>query len=526
MQRPGRWAAAALAVALVLSSPAGAATAPRTQLVGSPTGTTLDAPVTDAVLSGNATVAVLSTAAGNVFGPPAAVDPTASSPGVAAVVSVSLLDGSRQLVSAPIDGQTLDGVSLEPSVSSSGLVVAFTSTATTLTPDDTNGTADVFVRRAGEPVRLVSVAADGGVANAASSQPDVSDDGRFVAFTSLASNLVEGDTNGRPDVFVRDLVTGTTRRVSVADDEREADNRSSAPAIDADGSAVAFESAADNLVPNDTNGVADVFVRILTTGRTERVSRSTAGAQQDRAISAPFRAAPDISGDGRFVVFDTEARSLYARDTNRRTDVYLRDRLRDTTTLVSAGSLNVQGNNDSVTPRITPNGRFVTFESYATNLAAGDTSGPDLFVRDLRSGTTSSIAASESGKARRAEPGGLPLQRASVADDGRTAVFRSAAPGLTPATPGGSPQLFVRHLQAASLRIVGRVRRERRRVVLRVAASEALANRFVCRIDEELPYTCGPSIVVSRRAGRQLSVRAGGPGLLWSPAVKVRIPKS
>jgi Tol biopolymer transport system component len=513
--------AAALALAVHAAS-ATAATVPRTALVGSPGGGVLDAAVTDAELSGNATVAALTTAARNVFGPPVAADVAAPEP-FPAIVSISLLDGTRRLVSEPLPEGAVDGPSGEPSVSRSGLVVAFTSLATTLTPDDTNGTADVFVRRGAEPVQLVSVAADGGVANAPSSQPDVSGDGRFVAFTSLASNLVAGDTNGQADVFLRDLLTGTTRRVSVAGDAGESDGRSSAPAVTDGGTAVAFESAADDLVSGDENGVADVFVHVMASGATERVSRSSSGTEQDRAISPPYRSVPDISADGRYVVFDTEARSLYALDTYRLTDVYLRDRRRRTTTLVSASSVNVQGDNDSVTPRITPNGRFVTFQSFAKNLVADDGPGPDLYLRDLRGGTTTLVDAPLNGTRRRPEPGGAPLQPATISDDGRTALFRSAAPGVTPGAPGGAAQLYVRRLQAPRVRVVGPVRRRGVDVRFRVAASEPRATRFLCRVDRAVPYLCGRSITVAGAAGRSISVRAGGPGLLWSPAVTVRL---
>lgn len=511
---------------LLVAGAAGSASAaigPRTVPVTGSDGTPLNAAVKEAALSGNGTTAVFTTAASNVFGPPVEMDPaSASAPPV--VAAVNLLNGTRRLVSATIDGTVADGPAGAPSVSGSGLVVAFASTATTLVADDTNSTADVFVRRGTEPVQMVSVAADGGVANAPSSQPRVSADGRFVAFTSFASNLTPGDTNGQADVFLRDLAAGTTRRISVGDDGREGDGRSSAPAVNADGSVVAFESAADNLVSGDTNHVADVFVRDLATGRTERVSRSSSGVQQDRGISSPFTSMPDISGDGRYVVFDTEARSLYASDLNRRTDIYLRDRRRGRTTLVSANSFNVQGDNDSVTPRISPSGRFVTFQSFAKNLVQDDGPGPDLFIRDLRSGTTSLIGATQSGAPHGAEPGGVLLQAAPISDDARTALFLSAAPDVAAGSPGGTVHLYVRRLTAPpAVRVVGDVRRGARAVRIRVFSADPHATRLLCRVDRGTPFPCGRSIVIGRRTGRTLIVRAGGPGLLWSAATTIRL---
>jgi Tol biopolymer transport system component len=486
-------------------------------------GSPLNGAVKEAVLSGNGTTAVFTTAASNVFGPPVAIDP-ASPPAPPVVAAVNLLNGTSRLVSSTVDGTVADGPSGAPSVSGSGLVVAFASTATTLVADDTNGTADVFVRRGSEPVQMVSVATDGGAANAPSSQPSVSADGRFVAFTSFASNLVPDDTNGQADVFLRDLTAGTTRRVSVGDDGTEGDGRSSAPAVNADGSVVAFESAADNLVSGDTNNVADVFVRDLARGHTERVSRSSKGVQQDRGISSPFTSMPDISGDGRYVVFDTEARSLYASDLNRRTDVYLRDRRRGRTTLVSANSFNVQGDNDSVTPRITPSGRFVTFQSFAKNLSQDDGPGPDLFVRDLRSGTTSLIGATQSGAPRAAEPGGVLLQSAPISDDARTALFLSGAPNVATGSPGGTVRLYVRRLTApAPVRVAGRVVRRRRVVRVRVVATDPHATRLLCRVDRAVPFPCSRTIAIRGRAGKVLVVRDGGPGLLWSAATTIRL---
>ncbi len=539
--------ASGLVVAVLAAVPAGGVVADRSPRVSAaPDGSALNASVQDAVLSGNAGTAVFVTAATNFLPPPVAAsappadapptdtppadpppattrDAAAGTTPVPAVVSLSLLNGTRRLVSAAPDGSAADGASSAPAVSDAGLVIAFMSSATNLAPGDTNGATDIFARDQGGPVVPVSVAADGGPADGASSQPDVSGDGRYVVFTSAATNLVAGDTNGQPDVFIRDLGAATTRRVSVTNPGAEGHGRSSAPAVNRDGSAVTFESAAPDLVPGDTNGVADVFVRVMTTSRTERVSRSSRDIQQDRGIAGPYTAAPDISGDGRFVVFDTEARSLYARDTNRRTDIYLRDRLKHTTTLVSANSYNVQGDNDSVTPRITPNGRFVTFQSFASNLVQDDGPGADLFIRDLRSGTTSLLNATTTGVTRAREPGGPLLQRAPLSDDGRIGLFLSGASNIGSMPSGGVVQLYARRLIGPRVSLVGRVFRTRTMIRLRVRSNEPAARRFLCRVDHGIPFACGPSIAVSRLVGRRLTIRAGGAGYLWSRSLRVPI---
>ena len=158
--------------------------------------------------------------------------------------------------------------------------MAFASIASNLVPGDTNGTDDVFVRdlRSGTTER-VSVATDGSQGNSYSESPAISADGRYVAFVSGASNLVPGDTNDFEDVFVRDRQSGTTQRVNVATDGTEANDGSFSPAISADGRYVAFESYGSNLVPGDTNDLGDVFVRDLRSGTTQRVSVATDGTQ-------------------------------------------------------------------------------------------------------------------------------------------------------------------------------------------------------------------------------------------------------
>jgi Tol biopolymer transport system component len=505
----------ALVAGLVVVPAQAAGIAHRTVLLtAAPGGAPLAAPVDSAALAGNGAAVAFATSAPSFV-------PGDVNGGITDVFRADIGGADRRLVSEAYDGTGANGPSGTPAISDNGLTVAYASLASNLVPGDTDDAEDVFVRTRDGATQLVSVAADGGPANGGSSEPDISADGRIVAFTSTASNLVPGDTNGRADVFVRDLARQTTKRVSLSSTGEQGDGASSSPALDADGSAVAFESSARNLVPDDTNKAADVFVHEAG-GVTERVSVSTSGKQQDRAIAAPFRAAPDISGDGRYVVFDTDATSLSASDTNARTDVYLRDRRRRRTTLVSASSLNVQGNNDSITPRITPNGRFVTFESFATNLVPQDGPREDLFVRDLRAGTTALVNATDSGARRQPEPVKQLLQPALVSDDARTAVFISGASNIiAPAAAPPSRELFVRRLAAPKVRAVAPAKRSGGMVRLRVTANDPAAKRFLCRVDQAVAFNCGPRISVRRTAGKLLRIRAGGPGMLWSAAIVV-----
>src|SRR5947207_196032 len=156
-------------------------------------------------------------------------------------------------------------------------------------------------------VERVSVSSAGEQGNSYSSTASVSADGRYVAFQSQATDLVPGDTNGAMDIFVRDRTTRTTARVSLSSAGAQADNGSYEPAISADGRFVAFESDARNLVPGDTNNSRDIFIRDRMSGTTERVSLSSTGAEGDGTGFFPTGLRPAISANGRFVAFESFA---------------------------------------------------------------------------------------------------------------------------------------------------------------------------------------------------------------------------
>lgn len=296
-------------------------------------------------------------------------------------------DGTTTLVSVSTTGVQAAGYSRSPSVSADGRYVAFVSLSSELVSGDTNGQVDIFVRdlQTGTTSRVAVSDVDpqaGGVDTLTGLS--ISADGRYVAFVSAADNLVPGDTNNMQDVFVRDRVTGTTSRVSVSGTGQQGNAgsavSSSAPSISADGRFVVFDSAATNLVAGDTNGIADVFVHDRTAGTTHRVSVSGAGRQGDRSSSTA--STTSISADGRFIAFDSAAAHLVPADTNNRSDVFVRDRRAGTTSLVSRSSNGAQGDDSSGEPAISANGRYVAFTSLA-RLVAGQTGGQDnVFVRD------------------------------------------------------------------------------------------------------------------------------------------------
>lgn len=289
-------------------------------------------------------------------------------------------------VSVDWQGGQADGVSNVTDISADGRYVVFHSESGILVPNDANGTVrDVFVRdTVAQTTTLVSLAADGGPGNGASLDGTISDDGRYAAFSSRATNLVPGDTNGVDDIFVRDLVAGTTTRMSVAFRGNQADGPSDTPQISADGRFVAFSSTAPNLVMGDTNGAADTFVRGLALSATVRASVSSSGEQAQGNQSTP-QSWMDISSDGRYVAFESLARNLVSGDTNDKWDIFRHD-LRNGETIRASVSSNGEqaANGNSRFPAISSDGRFVSFASFANNLVPDDSNhASDAFVRDF-----------------------------------------------------------------------------------------------------------------------------------------------
>jgi Tol biopolymer transport system component len=326
-----------------------------------------------------------------------------------------------QRVSVSSAGAQGNGVSAQGAISADGRYVAFYSDASNLVSGDTNARSDVFVRdiQTGTTTR-VSVSSSGAQANGNSSQPHISADGRFVAFTSDASDLVSGDTNARRDVFLHDRSTGTTSRVSVRSTGAQTTGTSQFPFISGDGRYIAYSSADQGIVPGDTNSPAyDVFRYDRTTGAVIRVSVGTGGTQGNDHSSSNFHAS--LSYDGSVVAFESVATNLIAGDTNVKADIFVRDISADTTTRVSVSSAGAQGDNKSgyASPTMSYDGRFVAFDSSAGNLVANDTyAGRDVFVHDRQTATTELVSKSSTGV--QGELGG---DDANISGDGRYVAF-------------------------------------------------------------------------------------------------------
>jgi Tol biopolymer transport system component len=223
---------------------------------------------------------------------------------------------------------------------------------------------------------LVSVSSTGAAANGACERPSISRDGRFVAFASIADNLVSGDSNDKYDVFVHDLATGATRRVSVASNGDQGDDDSIEAAIAADGGSVGFASKAQNLVAGDDNGKSDVFVHDLLTAQTVRVSLDPQGNEVDKESDQPA-----LSADGRFVVFASQSDDLVAGDRNGKQDVFRRDLVAGVTVRVSLARGGGDPNEDTLEPALAADAPVVAFTGKADNLVANDDNDKeDVFV--------------------------------------------------------------------------------------------------------------------------------------------------
>jgi Tol biopolymer transport system component len=340
--------------------------------------------------------------------------------------------------------------SVSPSISADGRYVAFESVATNLVPGDTNAFQDIFVRDvdAGLTTR-VSVGPAGLQADGSSRFASISADGRWIAFASAARNLVPGDTNNSEDVFVHDRASGVTTRVSVDSSGAQVLTGAGNPWISGDGRFVAFESSSPSLVADDTNGSSDVFVHDRQTGATTRVSLSPTG-RQVRGNSG----FPSLSRTGRHVAFVSASAELVEGDTNGFADVFVHDRATGATTRVSISSQGAQtntANSVGVAPLISADGRRVLFGSSASNLVAGDTNAvADVFLHDRSTGATTRVSVG---------PGGAQANETSVFNappalsaDGTCAAFRSLASNLVFGDTNSCPDVFVHDLASATTR--------------------------------------------------------------------------
>ena len=360
------------------------------------------------------------------------------------VAASAQFPGTIARVSIASDGTDGNGESGNSVLSADGRYVAFTSLADNLVAGDANGTADIFVRdRLTNTTTLVSVNASGEQGNSVSMWPAMTPDGRYIVFESYADNLVDGDTNGVCDVFMHDRMTAETTRVSVASNGSQAIASScsldTAPAVSADGRFVAFESVAANLTGNSNGLYQQVFVRDRLLGQTTLVSLDNFGFPADGGSMEP-----SLSADGRYVAFTSAALNLDP-DTGRlqaQGDVFVHDRSNGFTSTVSVSAAGKGGNLYSYAPQLSADGRYVAFRSLASNLVPGDNNTfEDVFVRDLLRGETTRVSVATDGTE---GDGWTPAF--SMSPDGRYVLFASTSRNLVPGDQNSGLDLFLRDL--------------------------------------------------------------------------------
>ena len=401
--------------------------------------------------------------------------------------------GQTARISVDSSGGQVDLDCLESSVSADGRFAAF-STSAALIAADTNGYKDVYVVDLGSgQLSIASVDSAGNLGNRDSFTPALSADGHAVAFVSVANNIVSGDWNNVADVFVHDFQAGTSVCASWSSTTGFGNGASGAPCINSDGTFVAFESNAANLVAGDTNRMTDIFVRDVSHPTVPtRVSVSTGGVQGNHASNAPA-----ISGDGTKIVFQSESTNFLSHDLNKViNDVYLRDTVALTTTLVSVdesgaqlmsggsessisadgtrvsfdgelpGDVNygqnvlmrdivaatttlisrnlsgVDGQGDSFESRISADGSVVVFASVSDDLVENDTNGmADVFIRDLAGDYVQRVSVSTQGDEPDQSSGDCPP---AISGDGVIVAFCSAATNLVPSDTNGVRDVFTR----------------------------------------------------------------------------------
>ncbi|HEX6666266.1 MAG TPA: hypothetical protein VF081_06695 [Solirubrobacterales bacterium] len=344
-------------------------------------------------------------------------------------------------------GPGADGNSTEPSISLDGRYVAFTSSAKNLSPASKNGERQIYVRDLNTGVTtLVSRAngADGAAAENGAREPSISAEGRYVAFASSGENLSAGDASST-DVFVRDLATGSTTFVSRATGPTgaAADSESYAPSISADGRHVAFESGAANLSAEDldTGASRDVFVRDLDAGVTELISRASGTAGAGGDNSS---GQPSISANGNVVAFTSRA-TLGTDDVDESSfpdDVFARDRAAATTTLVSraSGPTGAPSPVISDEPAISADGAHVAFASSA-KLTGQRAFDLNVFIRDLATATTRLVSVGDEGAA------GDGKRNPSISADGRYVAFETRGNKVSPTDADGRVDVFARDME-------------------------------------------------------------------------------
>jgi Tol biopolymer transport system component len=338
--------------------------------------------------------------------------------------------GASELVTVTPTGTPSSGAAAGAAVSADGRRVVFASLATDLVSASTGGLGAVFLRdRQAGVTTLLTRGVSGGPADGASADPVISADGAFVAFDSTADNLVVADHNGARDVFLVETATGVVSLVSVTTGGAQGTADSAFPALSPDGRFVAFASAAPELVPGlDLNGTfGDVYLRDRVLGTTTLVSGDATRNTGDGPSGGPGMQAVALAGAR--VAFTTRAGNLLGGLPAGVSQVLVRDMATGVFLLGSAANGGAPGNGDSLGCSLSRDGRFVAFVSLATNLDPSSLPAPGVYVRDLDTGRTARIDPSPTAGGPSPALGAPPV----VSPDGTTVAWTAQAGTTTPA---------------------------------------------------------------------------------------------
>jgi Tol biopolymer transport system component len=366
---------------------------------------------------------------------------------VALIASFPVTAATTELISVVADGSrgaggsdlSITGPTTARSVSNDGRYVVFASSADTFGPRDGNKKSDVYLRDR-KLDRTERISAPGAVwVNGFSDRPTITPDGRYVAFQSAATTLVPGDTNGSLDVFVRDRQTGVVERVSVASNGEQGNSGSEAPSISSDGRYVAFHSNSTNFAPGTSPSIRQIYVRDRLAGTTTLVSVNAAGQMgNDESVN------PSISGDGQRIAFESGATNLAPGADFGFLNIYVRDRQAGTTVRASITPTGDGGNSSSSEPALSLDGRFVAFRTEATDLTEDLSGLGDIVVRDLQASTTERITVAAGGGSIDGQQTGTP----AISRDGRYVAFYTDASNPIGSDTNGQRDVYLRDRQA------------------------------------------------------------------------------
>ncbi|MDP2181382.1 MAG: calcium-binding protein [Actinomycetota bacterium] len=348
-------------------------------------------------------------------------------------------------VSVDLDGDPAShGATNDCEISGSGRYVAFSSDSPGIVAGDTGADWDLFVRdMQSNETTLASQSTAGVKGNDYSNNASLSADGRYVAFFSNANNLVPGDTNGRQDVFVRDLQLGVTTRVSVGPASEQGNGHSFYPKISKDGTKVAFITYATTFAADDTSSQADIYIKTLAGGAIERVNVKPDGGESSAEVALSDYMG--LSDDGRYVAFASRAGDLVSTPVQSGSCIYVRDVESDVTTAPVHAADGGLPDSYADFPSMTGDGSLVAFLSGATNLVADDTnSAQDAFVVDVATGECVRASVDSSGQ----EANNITTE-GRIAGNGTALAFLSRATNLVPSDTNSQPDVFVRSLVTA-----------------------------------------------------------------------------